>query len=111
MKNNILTLVEATYECPVGVCPVVVFDGYARECPACDSFGIQVEDWGEEQDEKRHQELADEYGTALCLDEIQGRVDKLIETFDDMEPLEVVKELAAISEAAERIRPSKEAAR
>jgi hypothetical protein len=108
---NVQTLVEASWECPSGVCPVVCYDGYGRECPACGALGDQIDDWGEEQDEKRLEELADEYGTALCLDEIQGRVDNLAKAFDEWPKEKVVTELAAISEAAERIRPSKEAAR
>jgi hypothetical protein len=108
---NVQALVEASWECPSGVCPVVCYDGYGRECPACGALGVPVDDWEAEQTEKWHQELADEYGTALCLDEIQGRADNLAKAFDEWPKEKVVGELTAISVAAERIRPEREAAR
>lgn len=102
------TLVVASWECVAVVCPVVVFDGMDSECPGCGAKGILPDDWDEAQSQAEHDQIMDDYGTGLCLDEIQGRADLLIRNFDEYPKSKIIEHLTAIYEAAERIRPRRE---
>lgn len=108
MSQAVATLVEAAWECPLVSCPVVAFDGWDRSCPACGSFGTSAQDWAETEDEKHQTQVFEDHATNLYIDEIQGRADNLVKSFDEKPKAEVITELTAISETAERLRPARE---
>lgn len=104
--DPIQALVEACWECPSVMCPIVAFDGDSRSCPLCGTLGTEVEDWAEERMEAAHQEALEEYGLNLCLDEIEGRATNVLQFFKDGSPkLNVDEELKGIVAAAGRLRP------